>query len=101
MESSKTCNCFKTKHRDEAELRLLTNRLKRIEGQVRGVIGMLENDAYCADILMQTAAISSALSSFNKELLAKHIKSCVSDDIKLGKTETVDELVALCHKLMK
>ena len=97
----KSCKCCKTKHREEAELRALVNRLKRIEGQIRGVVGMLEADAYCVDILTQTAAISSAVSSFNKELLKEHIKSCVTNDIKSDKTESVDELVGLLHKLMK
>ena len=101
MENPKDCQFCRTKHRDEDELRQLVNRLKRIEGQVRGVIGMLEESAYCADILTQTAAISSALSSFNKELLIKHIKTCVKDDIKADNMESVDELVSLFHKLMK
>ena len=102
MEKEKSmCHLCKTKHRDEEELRSLLNRLKRIEGQVRGVIGMLEAEAYCTDILTQTAAISSAISSFNKELLSRHIKTCVKDDIKADNMETVDELVALLHKLMK
>ena len=77
------------------------NRLKRIEGQVRGVEKMLENNAYCPDILTQVSAINSALNSFNKELLASHMKSCVVNDIRAGKDDTVDELIALLHKLMK
>lgn len=98
---SAVCPHCKTKHREGDELRSLTNRLKRIEGQVRGVVGMLENDAYCADILVQVSAINSALSSFNKELLASHIKTCVADDIKANKTETVDELLELLGKLIR
>ncbi len=97
----KACQHCKTKHREESELYTLVNRLKRIEGQIRGVIGMLERDAYCVDILTQTAAISSAISSFNKELLKEHIKSCVTEDIKADNMDSVDELVGLLHKLMK
>jgi len=89
------------KHREEDELRALTNRLSRIEGQVRGVKKMLEDEAYCTDILTQVAAISAALNAFNKELLANHIKSCVVEDIRSGKDEVVDDLVCTLQKLMK
>jgi DNA-binding FrmR family transcriptional regulator len=75
--------------------------LNRIEGQVRGVKSMVEEDRYCVDILTQVSAIQSALNAFNKELLAQHIKSCVVDDIQAGKTEVVDELVTTLQKLMK
>jgi DNA-binding FrmR family transcriptional regulator len=95
------CGCVVYKHRDEAEKKALANRLNRIEGQVRGVKNMLENDIYCTDILVQVAAIQSALNSFNKELLSEHIKSCVVDDIKNGKEEVVDELLITIKKLMK
>ena len=91
----------KVKHREEDELRGLTNRLSRIEGQVRGVKNMLEAEAYCTDILTQVAAIQAALNAFNKELLANHIKSCVVKDIKEGKLEVVDDLVCTLQKLMK
>lgn len=77
------------------------NRLKRIEGQVRGVESMLEKDAYCTDILMQVSAITSALNSFNKVLLANHVKTCVADNIRNGDEEVVDELVTVLQKLMK
>lgn len=77
------------------------NRLNRIEGQIRGIKGMLEKDAYCTDIITQVAAANAALNAFNKELLATHIKTCVTDDIKAGKTDTVDDLVATLQKLMK
>ena len=79
----------------------MMNRLSRIEGQVRGVKGMVENDAYCVDILTQVSAITSALNSFNKVLLTNHIKTCVANDIREGKNEKVDELVVTLQKLMK
>lgn len=91
----------KHKDRDEKEKKDLMNRLKRIEGQVRGVEGMLENDAYCTDILVQVSAISSALNSFNKVLLANHMKSCVAENIRNGNDEIIDELVVTLQKLMK
>ncbi len=89
------------KHRDEEELRALTNRLSRIEGQVRGVKKMLEDEAYCTDVLTQVTAIQAALNAFNKELLANHIKSCVVEDIRAGNDEVVDDLVCTLQKLMK
>ena len=91
----------KKKERNEKEYKDLLNRLKRIEGQVRGVEGMLENDAYCTDILVQVSAITSALNSFNKALLANHMKTCVVDNIKNGNEEVIDELVTTLQKLMK
>ena len=90
-----------TKHRDENEFRSLGNRLSRIEGQVRGVKKMLEDEAYCTDILTQVTAIQAALNAFNKELLANHIKSCVVEDIRAGRLEVVDDLVCTLQKLMK
>lgn len=91
----------KHKNRDEKERKDLMNRLKRIEGQVRGVEGMLENNAYCTDILVQVSAITSALNSFNKVLLANHMKTCVADNIRAGNDEIIDELVVTLQKLMK
>lgn len=91
----------RTKNRSDKELKDLTNRLKRIEGQVRGVQRMLEESAYCPDILVQVSAINSALNSFNKKLLESHIKTCVTEDIKASKEESVDEFVELLQKLMK
>ena len=73
----------------------------RIEGQIRGIRGMVENDAYCPDILVQSAAAGAALNAFNKELLASHIRTCVVEDIRDGKDEVIDELVATLQKLMK
>lgn len=101
QKTKKECCCQKTKERSEKEYKDLINRLSRIEGQVRGVKRMVEEDAYCPDILVQVAAINAALNSFNKVLLANHIKSCVTTDIKEGKEETVDELVTVLQKLMK
>ncbi len=91
----------KTKHRDEDELRSMMNRLSRIEGQVRGIKKMLEDEAYCTDVLTQVTAIQAALNAFNRELLANHIKSCVVEDIRNGSAEVVDDLVATLQKLMK
>ena len=91
----------RTKKRSEKEQKDLLNRLKRIEGQVRGVENMLENDAYCPDILIQVSAVTNALNSFSKKLLAAHIRSCVADDIRAGKDESVDELVEVLQKLMR
>ena len=104
--TEKTCekceNCsHREKMRPEKEYKELMNRLKRIEGQIRGIEGMLEHNVYCPDILIQCSAVSSALNSFNKVLLACHIKGCVADDIRDGKDEAVDELVTLLQKLMK
>ncbi len=101
--SQEECCCCsgKTKDRDEKEFKDLMNRLKRIEGQVRGVEGMLENDAYCTDILVQVSAITSALNSFNKVLLANHMKTCVADNIRQGNDDVIDELVCTLQKLMK
>ncbi len=93
--------CHKHKERTESEQKALVNRLSRIEGQIRGIKGMVEEDAYCTDIIMQVSAVTAALNSFNKELLSAHIKTCVADDIKAGKSETVDELVETLKKLMR
>ena len=95
------CNSGKKNERSEAEYKSLINRLNRIEGQIRGLKNMLENDAYCTDVLMQTSAVTSALNSFSKALLANHIHTCVVDDIKAGKEEVVDDLVETIQKLMK
>ena len=102
MAEDKQCCCgSKMKERSDSEKKLLLNRLKRIEGQIRGIYGMVENDAYCNDILIQSAAVNAAVNAFNKELLASHIRTCVARDIREGKDETIDELVATLQKLMK
>ena len=96
------CCCHKTKHRSDEEQKKLTHRLNRIEGQVRGLREMLQKDAYCPDILIQVSAVNAALNSFNKVLLAEHLRSCVVDDIKDGREEeAIDELVKVLQKLMK
>ena len=101
MEEKKECCCRKKKERTEKEYKDLLNRLSRIEGQVRGIKRMGEEDAYCTDILIQVSAVNAALNSFNKVLLANHIRTCVAEDIRAGKEETIDELVATLQKLMK
>ena len=99
MEETNAC-CRTTKRSPEERTRLV-NRLSRIEGQIRGISGMLEKDAYCADILTQSAAVSAAMNGFNRELLSSHIHSCVVRDIRAGDDAVVDELTELLKKLMK
>ena len=93
--------CNKTTMRSEDERKKLINRLNRIEGQIRGIKGMIENDQYCTDILVQSAAVNAAVNAFNRELIANHIRGCVTRDLKNGDEETIDELVATLQKLMK
>ena len=100
MEQKKCCGEKKTE-RPEGERRKLINRLSRIEGQIRGIRGMIESDAYCTEILVQSAAVSAAVNSFNKELLASHIHHCVADQIRDGDDGVIDELVSTLQKLMK
>ena len=97
------CGCCgdRKKVRSEKEYKDLMNRLSRIEGQIRGIKGMLEKDAYCIDILNQVSAANCALNSFTKVILANHIKSCVAEDVKEGSEEKLDELVKTLQKLMK
>lgn len=94
-------NCHKTRERSEEEYRRLCNRLSRIEGQIRGIRGMLEKQAYCIDILSQAAAANAALNAFSRELLAQHLRTCVARDLKEGDDGTVEELVSALQKLMK
>ena len=93
--------CKKMKHRSETETKELITRLNRVEGQVRGVKNMVEEERYCVDILNQVSAIQAALNSFNKELLANHIHSCVVDDIRAGNDDVVEELCETIKKIMK
>ena len=97
----KICCCHKKIERTEKEYKDLIHRLNRIEGQIRGIKRMVEEEAYCPDILVQVAAANAALNSFNKVLLANHIRTCVADDIRNGKDEVIDELVKTLQKLMK
>ena len=102
-EAIEACPCCSGKHkeRSEKEYKDLMNRLKRIEGQVRGLQRMLDEDAYCIDILTQASAVNSALNSFSRTLLADHLHTCVTDDIRAGRDEAVDELMETLKKLMK
>lgn len=102
MVDQKNCQCCgKTTKRSEEERRKLIHRLNRIEGQIRGIRKMVEKDEYCAEILIQSAAVTAAVNAFNKELLASHIRGCVARDIREGKDEVIDELVTTLQKLMK
>ena len=94
-------SCCRHKDRTPEEYRALANRLSRIEGQVRGIRKMVETDCYCTDILVQVSAVNAALNSFNKVLLANHIRTCVAEDIREGKDDTIDELVTVLQKLMR
>lgn len=94
-------SCCRHKDRTPEEYRALANRLSRIEGQVRGIRAMLDKDVYCADILVQVAAVNAALNGFSKELLGQHIRTCVADDLKAGETQKLDELLQLLPRLMK
>ena len=102
MEKEKCCHCSQRKKaRSPEEYKKLIHRLNRIEGQIRGIKGMVETNAYCPDILIQSAAVNAAINAFNNELLANHIRTCVADDIRNGKDESIDELVVTLQKLMK
>ena len=89
------------KIRSEEEKKKLIKRLKLAEGQIRGIQNMVENDAYCPEILIQVSAVTSALNSFNRELLACHIKGCVAEDVKKGDEGAIDEFLKMLQKLMK
>ena len=100
-ETHAECPHCRVKHRAPEEARLLVNRLNRIEGQIRGIRGMVEKEAYCPDILVQAAAACAALNAFSRELLSEHIRTCVAEDIREGRDETIDELLTTLQKLMK
>ena len=101
MDEKRPCCCCKKTVRSEDERRALINRLRRVEGQIRGIRGMLERDAFCADILTQSAAVSAAMNGFNRALLNAHLRNCVVRDIRAGDDSVVDELTDLLQKLMK
>ena len=107
MHTEQTCACAcadgrdRTTRRSEEEIRAPTNRLARIEGQIRGIRGMVERDAYCVDILTQAAAVTAALNAFNRQLLAAHVRTCVAEGIREGDTAVIDELVETLQKIMK
>ena len=102
MDENNICECcHKTKERSEEEYTALIHRLNRIEGQIRGIKGMVEKNAYCTDIIVQVAAANAALSAFNRELLGNHIRTCVADNIRNGNDEVIDELMQTLQKLMK
>ena len=101
MQEEECCCGRKTRERSPEEYKSLIHRLNRIEGQIRGIRGMVEKNAYCPEILIQVSAVNAALAAFNRELLAEHIRTCVARDIRAGKDETVDELVKTLEKLMK
>ncbi|MBQ1342058.1 MAG: metal-sensing transcriptional repressor [Erysipelotrichaceae bacterium] len=93
--------CTKHKQRSQEEIKSLTNRLNRIEGQIKGIRKMIEEDRYCVDIITQVSSVQAAVNAFTKELLSSHIRSCVVDDIKAGNDEAVNELCNLLQKTMK
>ena len=93
--------CCKVTLRDPEEQKKLINRLNRIEGQIRGIRSMVELDAYCNDILTQSAAVTAALNAFNRELISEHMHHCVARDLRNGQDEVIDELVLTLQKLMK
>ena len=100
-ESNACPACAKTTMRTEEQKKKLLNRLNRLEGQVRGVKKMVENDAYCNDILVQSAAIAAAVDAFSREVLRAHLHSCVIRDIREGRDEVADELMQTLERLMR
>ncbi len=101
MKKEKCCCSCKKKEREDIEIKSLMTRLNRIEGQVKGIRNMIENDAYCTDVLVQVSAVNAALNAFSKTLLANHIKTCVANDIRAGKDEVIDDLLNTLQKMMK
>lgn len=96
---SKCEQCSKNKHRDEDEKKYLRTRLKTIEGQIRGISKMIDEDKYCADILTQLLAVNKSIKSLSNDILKSHLNSCVIEDIQSGKTEVVDEVMDLIRRL--
>lgn len=101
VEEQESCCSENTTERTPEEIKSLMNRLCRVEGQIRGIKKMIENNAYCPDILIQASAANAALNSFSKELLTNHLKNCVMNDAMEGKYEKLDELVKILQKMMK
>ena len=101
MPDNKMDTCCRHKHRADSEQAALIRRLNRIEGQIRGIRGMVEKEAYCTDILQQVSAAQSALNAFSRELLGSHIRTCVADNIRQGQDDVIDELLQTLQKLMK
>ncbi len=99
--AEKKCPHCRTKERSKEEIKDLITRLNRIEGQIRGIRKMVEEDAYCVDVLTQVSAAKCSLNSFSKVLLGSHIRTCVAEDIRNGSEEKTEELVELLQKLMK
>ena len=101
MEEKAVCECCRTTERSQEEKKKLIHRLNRIEGQIRGIRGMVERNAYCPDILTQAAAVTAAVNAFNRDLVASHIRGCVAQGVREGRDEVIDELVGTLQKLMK
>ena len=101
MEEINDCRCVRHTERSDEERKRLIHRLNRIEGQIRGIRSMVERDAYCPDILTQTAAANAAINAFNKDLLTRHLRTCVVRDLQQGHDDTVEELAETLRKLMK
>ena len=93
--------CNKTTARTDDERKKLIHRLNRLEGQIRGIRAMVENDAYCNDILTQSAAVNAAVNAFNRALISSHLHTCVARDLREGRDEVIDELTATLLRLMK
>ena len=101
VETEACACCARKKERTEKERAAILNRLRRVEGQVRGIEKMIENDAYCTDVITQVSAVAAALNAVNRELISKHIRTCVAEDLRQGKTETADELATVVERLMR
>lgn len=101
MSENNCCCSNRKKRREVSEKRALANRLSRIEGQIRGIRGMLEKDAYCPDVLMQVSAATAALNSFARAMIDTHIRTCVTEDVRSGNEEAVNELIEVLHKFVR
>ena len=99
MEEKECCCHTKKTPRSEEMVQNLDSRINRIIGQLNGIKNMIDQNRYCGDILTQIAAVESALSSVGYIILDEHMKTCVVDDVKAGKKETLDELLDLMKKL--